>query len=255
MTTSGMRNKIKKPVLAAGSILFWIAVWHFGARLVNTRLIIKIPYPLDTVRAFASSCGSVSFWHTVGVSVLHIMTGFVLASVIGIVFGMLSGRLEVFEIFTSPLLHLVRTVPVAALIIVAWLWVPSYALPSFISCLMVLPIIWSHTIAGMKAVDVKLIEMARVNKMSSIDIAFKIRLPLIAPHIRTGCLTGMGIAWKSGVAAEVIANPSGSLGAMLSSAKSAIDYENVFAITLTIILLSVVIENMLKLIWRERKYD
>ena len=262
MMISGMKsnkknnaiNKIRKPVLATGSVLLWIFVWQIGAMLANRKLLLKIPYPLDTVKVFFANMTSADFWSVVGVSILHILTGFVTAVILGVILGMLSGRFELFNILTSPLLHLIRTVPVAAIVIVAWLWIPSYALASFISFLMVLPIVWSHTISGLKAVDVKLIEMAKINKMSPLEIAFKIKLPLISPHIRTGCLTGVGIAWKSGVAAQVIATPAKTLGSLLSGAKTAIDYNEVFAITLTIVILSVIIENVLKLVWRERHY-
>lgn len=254
MTISGMRDKIKKPAQTAGSILFWIAVWHIAAKAANQKLILKIPCPIDTLKAFFQNCREPEFWQITGISIAHILIGFLLAVIIGCLFGMLSNRIELLGTFLSPVLHLIRTVPVAALIIVAWLWIPSYALPSFIAFLMVLPIIWSHTEAGLKAVDTKLIEMAQVNGMSKHDISLKIRLPLVAPHIRTGCLTGVGIAWKAGVAAEIIASPAGTLGAMLSSAKASIDYSSVFAVTLTIVILSVFIENILKLIWKEKKY-
>ena len=248
-------NKVKKPVLVTGSVLLWIFVWQIGAMLANRSLLIKIPYPIDTVKMFLANLTSLDFWGVVGISVLNILTGFLLAVILGVLLGMLSARFELFNILISPLLHLIRTVPVAAIVIVAWLWIPSSALASFISFLMVLPIVWSHTISGLKSVDVKLIEMAKINKMSPFDIAFKIKLPLISPYIRTGCLTGVGIAWKSGVAAQVIASPADTLGSLLRGAKTSIDYTEVFAITLTIVLLSVIIENILKLVWRERRYD
>ena len=80
-------------------------------------------------------------------------------------------------------------------------------------------------------------------------------MPFIAKTLLTTCLTALGFAWKSGVAAEVICNPTGSIGAILSGAKSNIEYEQVFAITLTIVLLSLLLENIIKLVWREHKYD
>lgn len=253
MITSGMQSKIKKPALAAGSVIFWVLLWQLTAYLANKKLIIKIPYPVETIKAFYRCCSESSFWNVIGISLLQILVGFICGAVLGIILGMLSGRFNIFRIFTAPALHLIRTVPVAAMIIVAWLWIPSYALPSFISFLMVLPIVWSHTISGLHAVDDKLIEMARVFKMSEKDIALKIKLPMISPSIRNGCITAVGIAWKSGVAAQVIASPSGTLGAMLSSAKVSIDYSEVFAVTLTIVLLSYFVENILKLIWKGQK--
>lgn len=250
---SGMNNKIKKPAFAAGSIIFWIIVWHIGALAANKNLMLKIPLPYDTLKAFLENCTDTDFWLTVGTTITHILTGFLSAVILGTLFGILSGQSLLFKSLSAPLLHIVRAVPVAAFIIVAWLWIPSKVLPSFISFLMVLPIIWSHTEAGLNAIDEKLVEMAKVYGMPKTSITFKIKLPLILPQLRTGCITGLGIAWKAGVAAEVISNPSGSIGALLSAAKTEINYEQVFAVTLMVVILSLLLEILLKLIWKEQK--
>ena len=248
-----MKNKIKKPALAVGSIFFLVFVWHFGASAANSKLLLKIPLPLDTLRAFFENCLMPEFWSVVFTSLWHIILGFCCALVIGVAGGALSAHSGIFKSLSSPVLHLVRTVPVAAFIVVAWLWIPSKILPSFISFLMVLPIIWSHTDAGLGSIDKRLVEMAGVFGMSKREIAFKIKLPLISSQLRTGCITGLGIAWKAGIAAEIITSPTGSLGALLSAAKTGINYEQVFAVTLMVVLLSLVLENLLKLVWREQK--
>ena len=87
------------------------------------------------------------------------------------------------------------------------------------------------------------------------DIIINIKLPVLLPALRNSCITGLGFAWKSGVAAEVICNPTGSIGALLSNAKSNIEFPKVFAIVLTIVILSLILENIIKLIWREKRHD
>lgn len=243
---------MKKPTLMVGSIAFWVIVWHIGATVANNELMLKIPLPLDTLSVFIDNCKDIEFWKIVGTTVLRILVGFLTAVIIGTVGGILSFHSQIFKSLSSPILHLVRTVPVAAFIIVAWLWIPSKILPSFISLLMVLPIIWSHTQAGLSTVDNKLVEMAKTFGMSKFDVVFKIKLPLISPQLRTGCITGLGIAWKAGVAAEVISSPSGSVGALLSHAKTSINYEQVFAVTLMVVILSILLENLLKILWKEQ---
>jgi NitT/TauT family transport system permease protein len=250
----GMKiNKLKKPALAVGCVAFWIIVWQILSTLSNKHLILKVPLPLDTFKVFIQICSSSDFWVIVLTTLCRIVLGFVFAVVLGILGSVLSSHSQIFKSFSSPILHLVRAVPVAAFIIVAWLWIPSKILPSFISFLMVFPIIWSHADAGLKSIDNNLIEMAKTFGMSKLDIIIKIKLPLVSPQLRTGCITGLGIAWKAGVAAEVISSPSGSIGALLSHAKTSINYEQVFAVTLMVVLLSLLLENLLKLIWKEQK--
>lgn len=252
---STMQNKIKKILFSAGSILFWVLLWHIGATVANKNLILKIPLPVKTVQVFFENCTKADFWQAVGTSLLHIAVGFTAAVLLGLICGILSGNFAVFKTLTSPIMLLIRSVPVAAFIVLAWLWIPTKILPPFISFLMVFPIIWSHVETALLSVDKRLIEMARVYGMSGTGIIKNIKIPTVLPSLRAACITGLGFAWKSGVAAEVICNPTGSIGAWLSGAKSNIEYEQVFAVTLTIVLLSLLLENIIKLLWRERKYD
>lgn len=236
------------------SVVFWVLVWHFAAAAANRNLILKIPLPLDTFRTFVKDLGKPEFLLAAATSVLHIVTGFASAVLLGTVCGILSGNSRFFKTLSAPILHLIRSVPVAAFIFLAWLWIPSAILPAFISALMVMPIIWSHVDAGLAAADIRYSEMGRVFGMSRREVLLRIRLPLLAPHLRTGCITGLGIAWKSGVAAEVICNPTGSVGALLQKGKTAIEYEEVFAVTLAVVLLSLLLENLLKLLWKEERH-
>ncbi|MCQ2432906.1 MAG: ABC transporter permease subunit [Clostridia bacterium] len=245
-------SRPKKALYSLLSILFWVLLWQFAASLANKNLILKIPLPIETLKTFIRDLTHPDFLSAVGTSVLHIVGGFLSAVVIGTAGGVLAGSFRVFRVLSSPLLHLIRSVPVAAFIFIAWLWIPSSVLPSFIAALMVIPIIWSHVDAGLSTADIRYSEMGRVFGMSRRDIILKIRLPLIAPHLRTGCITGLGIAWKSGVASEVICNPTGSVGALLQRGKATIDYDEVFAVTLAVVLLSLLLENLLKFLWKEK---
>ncbi len=249
-----MKNKLKKPALSAGSVLIWIIVWYILGSAANKSLLLKIPLPLDTLKAFIENLGKADFWQAVGTSLLHIVIGFISAIIIGTLCGIMASYSSVFKNLSAPMFHIIRSVPVAAFIIIAWLWVPTYILPSFISFLMVFPIIKSHIDAGLGAVDIKNIEMASVFLMNKWGILKNVKVPTVMPFLRQASITGLGIAWKSGIAAEVICNPSGSLGALLSGARATIDYEQVFAVTLTVIILSLILENILKLCWKERKY-
>ncbi len=252
---STMQGKIKKILLRVGAILFWLGLWQIAATIVNKDLLIKIPTPLTTLSEFFVCVGEPQFWGAVINSMWHIVLGFALAAVLGLIFGMLSGNSRFFKTLFSPITHLIRAVPVAAFIFLAFIWMRSSVIPSFISFLMVFPIIWTQVEAGLYSVDNRLIEMARVMGMDTRGIIKHIKIPAVLPYFRTSCITGLGFAWKSGVAAEVICNPTGSIGALLSGAKSNIEYTRVFALVLTIVILSLILENIIKFFWRESRYD
>ncbi len=255
MMISTMQAKFKKTVFSAVSVLLWILLWHIGATIANKNLLFKIPLPIDTLKEFLVCAKTSVFWTSVGNSILHIVIGFTFAVVLGLICGMLSGNSVIFKTVSSPISRLIRSVPVAAFIVLAWLWIPSGSIPSFIAFLMVFPIVWLQIESSLLSIDNKLIEMARVMGMSKQGIIKNIKIPSVLPSFRNSCITGLGFAWKSGVAAEVICNPTGSIGAMLSNAKSNLEYSRVFAIVLTIVILSLILENIIKFFWRENRYD
>lgn len=224
------------------------------ASIANRNLLFAIPLPLDAVKELFSCITKEFFWKAVGVSLSNIVIGFTLAVVSGLVCGMLSGNSTVFKIITSPVSRLIRSVPVAAFIVLAWLWIPSTSIPSFIAFLMVFPIVWLQVETALLSVDNRLVEMAKVMGMDKKGIILNIKLPAVLPALRNACITGLGFAWKSGVAAEVICNPTGSIGALLSNAKSNLEYARVFAIVLTIVVLSLILENIIKFFWKEKGY-
>lgn len=249
-----MKVNFKKAVFSAGSIFFWVLLWHIAASLANRNLLFAIPLPLDAVKELLNCATKEFFWKAVGVSLGNIISGFVLAVISGLVCGLLSGNSTAFKILTSPISRLIRSVPVAAFIILAWLWIPSTSIPSFIAFLMVFPIVWLQVETALISVDNRLIEMANVMGMNKKGIILNIKLPAVLPALRNACITGLGFAWKSGVAAEVICNPTGSIGALLSNAKSNLEYARVFAIVLTIVVLSLMLENIIKFFWKEKNY-
>ncbi len=251
MTASGTKSKLPPFLWGLAAVVCAVLIWHFGASAANERLLLDIPLPFDTVRRLVTSLGDKTFLSAVGASLLHITAGFLSAAVIGFIGGVLSGTFHVFRSLSAPAVHLMKSVPVAAFIIVAWLWIPTSVLPTVVSCFMVVPIIWSHVLSGMESVDTRLIEMSETDGMSKSQIALYVKAPLVLSHFRTGCITGLGIAWKSGVAAEVVCNPTGTVGALLRGAKTNIDYEGVFAVTLAVVLLSFFLENVIRLVWRD----
>ena len=86
--------------------------------------------------------------------------------------------------------------------------------------------------------------------MSGAKILREIILPGIRPYFASAVSSGIGFAWKSGVAAEVICRTQQSLGNLLWAGKSSIDYDEVFAVTLLIVLLSVLIQKAAMRVFR-----
>jgi len=70
-------------------------------------------------------------------------------------------------------------------------------------------------------------------------------LPQVLPYFRSACGSALGLCWKSGIAAEVIGMPDGSIGEQLQQAKIYLNTPDLFAWTLVILLLSLTLEKLL----------
>ena len=246
-------HEMKKSLTKAAAICFWLLVWQFGAMMANRNLLIPIPTPIDTMAALVHFIGQGRFWLTVWMSVFRITAGFLAAVILGTAGAVLTSRFAWLNTLLAPVLSLIRAIPVASFTILVFLWMERGKIPSLISFLTVLPMVWANMESGLHSTDQGLAEMAKVFGMKRIAILRHISLPAIRPYFRAAVENGTGFAWKSGVAAEVICRAQNSLGDMLWGSKATISYDEVFALTLVIVLLSVILQNTVKRLLKGEK--
>ncbi len=244
-------KRIVKPLLIA---LFWIAVWDLGAYLYAKPLIL--PPPLAVITRLWELMGTRAFYLTTLHSLWSITRGILIAVAVGCLLALLTSRFRILRDLFFPLLTVIKATPVASFIILMWLLIGAAALPTFITMLIVIPIVWTNLDEGFRRIDPQLLEMTRVYGMSPMRRLCVLTLPSLRPYFTAACRTSLGLAWKAGVAAEVIATPLSSIGTEITNAKTYIEYEDLFAWTLTVILLSLAMELLLgKLFRTEKKED
>ena len=235
-----MKTILRRTLIGA----FWLGVWWAVAWAVGLPKLL--PGPLETGAALVRLAQTGPFWRSVGMTLLRVACGYGTAVLFGAALAAGCYRFRGLDALMSPLRTLVKATPVTSFILLVWLWLKRGQVPVFISFLMVLPIVWTGVQEALAGVDVSLLEMARVYRFS----AWKKLRYIYAPSVRhawmAACLTGLGFAWKSGIAAEVIALTPDSVGKHLSDAKTYLDYPDLFAWTITVILLSMTLEGLLK---------
>jgi len=234
------KRKILQTALIA---LIYIAVWEAASLLVGKELLL--PSPLSTLVRLGALLLSGSSWLYAGLTLLRIMSGFVLGVFAGILLAVLTARSRFAEALLSPLRAIVKASPVTSFILLALLWFSSDMVPLFISFLMVVPMVWTASAEAILQTDVRLIEMGKLYGLTNWQIVKKIYFPSVLPALLAACTTSLGFAWKSGVAAEIIALPRQSIGYMLYQSKLRIETVDLFAWTLMIVALSMLLEWLL----------
>ena len=222
--------------------LFWLGIWQAASMLVGKPVLFASP--LDTLRALAELLPTPDYWQSVLGSLGRIGLGFTLAFSLGLLFGILAFRLPLVEALLSPLMTLMKSVPVASFIILILVWFGSGPLAVIVALLIVFPLIYFATLSGLKSTDRELLEMARVFRVSGPRTAWRVYRPALMPYLTGACASALGMSWKAGVAAEVIGTPLHSIGEQMYLSKVYMATGELFAWTLTVILLSTLFEKL-----------
>lgn len=199
---------------------------------------------MRTVLRLFELAGEGVFWRDISLSCLRVVAGFALALVFGALLAVLTARFAVFYHVFSPALSVVRATPVASFIVLAYLWIVTDRIPVFISFLMVMPMVWANIHAGIRETDRELLEMAKIFHFSPLKTLRYIYLPALIPYLTSATSTGLGFAWKSAIAAEVIVLPAVSIGRQIHNSKIYFETADLFAWTAAVILLSVLLEKL-----------
>lgn len=242
-STMWANNRLRRLLIGTGTAVFWIVLWWIVATTVNQ--VILIPSPPMVLKTLLGLVVTPLFWRSVGISLLRICVGFAAALAIGSLLAVVTCRFSLLHTLLAPLLHIIRAAPVASFIIITLVWIGYDWVPVFIAFLMVLPIVWLNVEQGIRQTDPLLLEMAGTYRFPLGKRIRFIYLPSVKPFFLTAAVNGLGFAWKSGVAAEVICRPEWSIGRQLQDAKTYMETPDVFAWTAVVVLMSLLLEKVL----------
>lgn len=220
----------------------WLMVWQIVSLLCHNSILMV--GPVETGMAFFQNMMEESFWRTLGTSYARILAGLLAGIICGMGLSAISYRWKLLEEIWQPFMTLIKAIPVASFTVLLLIWWGAPYLSVSICFLVVLPNIYVNALEGLKSTDRKLLEMAEVFRMPWRNRLFYIYRPALKPFLESGLKIAIGMAWKSGVAAEVIGTPDHSIGERLYLSKIYLDTADVLAWTAAAILLSVVTEKL-----------
>lgn len=229
-------KRVKRILCTAAAVLFWLIIWELAALKLNSDIILVSP--IDAVRRLFTLAGNGGFWKSVLFSAGRVLLGFALGLAVGTALALASARVKVIRVLFSPLISAMKSIPVASFTILALIWIGSKNLSVLVSFLICVPIVCANMLEGMDSLDPKLGEMADVFKIPPWRRFVGVYLSQLLPFFRSASRLAIGLCWKSGVAAEVIGIPKGSVGEQLYDAKVYLETADLFAWTITVILLS-----------------
>lgn len=225
------------------AIFVAILLWQLLAMKLDQKLLLATP--VDVAKTLGVLVKSQEFYSAIAYSMGRILIGLLIGAAVGIACALLAGRWHFMEVLFWPYFSAMKATPVASIVILCLVWLSGRRLSVFIVFLVVTPVIYTNILAGIKNLDPKMKDMARVFGINGLRRLLYVYLPELKTYIIAAFALATGMAFKAGIAAEVIGTPGGSVGKMLYNAKVYLETPELFAWTLVIIVLSVVVEQVI----------
>lgn len=232
----------KEVLKKVGAALLALTFWEIAALLIHQRILLVTP--VAVARRLCAIWRVEGFARAIWFSFYHIAGGFLLGLILGCLLAYLAAKHPVVETLLWPWMATIKSVPVASFVVICLIWLSARNLSVFISFLIVIPIIYQNVLEGLRAENREMQEVATVFQLPWRKRFRYIELPKLRPFLLSACRVTTGMAWKAGIAAEIIGVPNGSIGKMLYTAKIYLDTDDLLAWTVIIVVISVVAEKV-----------
>lgn len=238
-STIFQNNKLKKIIIA----FIWLFIWQCIYKAVGKEILIVSPF--DVLLNIINKVTEYDFWITCFYSIWRIMKGYFFGVIFGIITAFLSYKIKFIYDFLYPFFSILKSTPVASFIILALIWIKTDNVPTFIVFIMTSPIVWTNIYEGLSKTSNELIEVSKIFEFSFFKKLKYIYIPQLIPYISSAFTVALGLAWKSGIAAEVISSPKISIGSVIYDSKVYLETLELFTWTAVVVIISIVLEKII----------
>ena len=233
----------------AGFLLLLLVLWELSVRL---RLIESLTWPpfSEILATWVRMLGNGELLGPLAPSLARMFTGYVIATIAGIMMGLLIGYYRFAYNLFEPLIELIRPIPSPAYIPIAILFLGiGDQMKIFVISLAAFFPILLNTYGGVRAIDSVQVETGLTFGLSRARIVRQIILPSALPYISTGMRISLGIALILMVISEMVAGSSG-IGYFVLDAQRAFLVKEMYGGIITLALLGYLLNRLFLLVER-----
>ena len=229
-------------LLTIASLLIAFLSWQFLSTVLFNPFLI--PPPLEVFRTAIPMILSGEILADVTISMSRVLVGFVVGSVIGIVGGVLLGRIRLLHDLLDPIIELLRYLSPTAMIPIAVIWFGIGEMSKYFLIFWgTLFIVLINTIAGVWRAPIARQRAAECLGANSLQIFLFVIIPSSVPYIVTGMRVAMASSFMSIIPAEILAANSG-IGYLLQKSSMLLQTNRIFVALLTICILGFVVDRI-----------
>ena len=237
--------KNKKTYYVLG-ILFIFVLWELLSIISDNDFVV--PSVELTFDALGKILIDKNTYTILASTLLRLVISISVCFVLGVVLAVLSNLSNHFKSFIKPIVVLLKTLPMAAVIIMLLVMVGRSYSPYFIIGVVVFPLIYEATLNGLEGIDKDIKDEVKLLSGNNFQVFKSIYIPLTLPHILTSLIQSVGLGLKVLVMAEFIAETKNSIGEAIRFYKNEATTEYVFAWSIILIIFVLLVDSIINIL-------
>ncbi len=235
---------MKNSAIKISSILSLVFIWYLIYIIIDHPLLIP---PISKVaETFFKMLIESNFLNALGHTAFRLIISLAISLVCGISLGYLSAKNKTAELILRPHVTILKTIPVISVIIIMYILVGYQIAPYIITFFMIFPIFYQATYHGIKAINQDLLDVYHLEMENRyLEIKY-VYLQNIKDYLILAFFQSFGLGFKVLVTSEYITQTNQSIGKLLYQAKINLAYDKVFALTIVLVIITVVVEMLMK---------
>ena len=249
-TLVGILKKNKAWIISILSALAFLGIWEITAAVINVQIIL--PRIGDVAIALGEILIIPKSYITIGMSLLRCLISFSAAFVLGVLLGILGGISKTLAAAIRPLTVVLKSMPTMAIVLILMLAIGKDASPIVIGIMLVFPVIYETVKTAVENIDIRIIELARLDGITAAESVRHIYIPITMPYIAGAVASSAGLTIKGVISAEIVAYTAMSIGwemKIASAASTLTEIPKLFAWVIIVLALSILFESALKLLF------
>ena len=231
-------------LLSAASLALAFLIWQLLSTFIFNPFLI--PPPLEVIRTAIPMIMSGEIFADVSISMSRILVGFFFGSLIGVIFGVLLGRIRVLHDLLDPIMELLRYLSPTAMIPIAVIWFGIGELSKYFLIFWgTFFIVLINTTAGVWRAPITRQRAAECLGANRLQIFLMVLIPSAVPYIVTGMRVAMASSFMSIIPAEILAADSG-IGYLLQKSWMLLQTNRIFVALLTICILGFAVDRLFR---------
>ena len=229
-------------IIRIASILIFFGLWQISSYFMQVDLL---PGPKDVmIKIIEESENNELFFHT-AITLQRVVLSFIIAMLIGTVFGIYMGRNLRLNAFLDDWLILGLNVPALVIIILCYVWFGLNEVAAILAVsLNKIPMVAVIMREGARSIEKDYIDVAKFYKISQKKFFFKVILPQLFPYLLSSARSGLSLIWKIVLVVELLGRSNG-VGFKLFGFFQFFDISGILAYTLVFVILIIFVEFIL----------